>query len=142
MSKYIRKPPNLSIAKQLERMRSLHPQFSVHRFNAHQIFWTGAILPDPLSDTYRINIEYKLGKRPLIKAVNPDLRLIPDAKYLPHTYEGDFLCLYYPKHAEWHSGLLIADYVVPWISLWLFYYEMWLAKGEWLGGGTEHALRN
>ena len=27
--------------------------------------------------------------------------------------------------------------VVPWTSLWLFYFEDWLASNEWKGGG-EH----
>lgn len=25
--------------------------------------------------------------------------------------------------------------VVPWTALWLFYFEDWLASGEWKGGG-------
>jgi hypothetical protein len=31
----------------------------------------------------------------------------------------------------------ISEYIVPWISLWLFFYETWLITGEWLGGGHE-----
>jgi transposase InsO family protein len=27
--------------------------------------------------------------------------------------------------------------IVPWTSLWLFYFEDWLSEGEWRGGG-EH----
>ena len=29
--------------------------------------------------------------------------------------------------------------IVPWASLWLYYYEVWHATGEWLGGG-EHPI--
>ena len=142
MNKYLRKPPKLSIAKQVDRMRSLHPQFALRTFDPRKAAWRGKINPAPLSETYEVDIRYELGKRPLIKVISPDLQIIPGAKHLPHTYEGDFLCLFYPPNREWHSGLLIADYIVPWISLWLFYYEMWLAKGVWLGGGTDHSIRN
>jgi len=31
----------------------------------------------------------------------------------------------------------LADTILPWASLWFFYYEIWLATGEWVGGG-EH----
>ncbi|SJM35583.1 conserved hypothetical protein [Mesorhizobium delmotii] len=29
--------------------------------------------------------------------------------------------------------------IVPWTSLWLFYFEDWLTDGEWRGGG-EHPI--
>lgn len=31
----------------------------------------------------------------------------------------------------------LVDSVLLWASLWLFFYEVWLATGDWLGGG-EH----
>jgi hypothetical protein len=30
----------------------------------------------------------------------------------------------------------IAD-IIGWIALWLYYYEVWLITGNWLGGGHE-----
>jgi hypothetical protein len=30
----------------------------------------------------------------------------------------------------------VADYIIPWISCWLYFYEVWLATGTWIGGGT------
>jgi hypothetical protein len=50
-------------------------------------------------------------------------------------------------HLEEDTGTLIidhfdldfiADTLVPWASEWLFDYELWLATGEWYGGGIEH----
>ena len=32
---------------------------------------------------------------------------------------------------------LIANTIIPWTVEWLYYYELWQATGEWLGGG-EH----
>ncbi|MDY0295864.1 MAG: hypothetical protein RB296_00975 [Acidobacteriota bacterium] len=31
--------------------------------------------------------------------------------------------------------MIIAKTIVPWASEWLIFYELWLATGEWLGGG-------
>jgi len=37
--------------------------------------------------------------------------------------------------------MLLADTIVPWLMSWLFFYEIWHAIGEWLGGGVEHSAR-
>ena len=29
----------------------------------------------------------------------------------------------------------IAETIIPWASEWLLHYEIWLATGEWQGGG-------
>jgi hypothetical protein len=73
--------------------------------------------------------------RPAVTVVNPSLERRPDAPTLPHTYGDTELCLYFP--GEWHPWMLIAYTTVPWCSEWLFYYELWLATGDWLGGGHE-----
>ena len=31
---------------------------------------------------------------------------------------------------------------MPWVSLWLFFYEIWVVTGEWLGGGHDTADEN
>ena len=33
--------------------------------------------------------------------------------------------------------MFISDSIVPWLALWLYYYELSLALGKWLGGGHE-----
>jgi hypothetical protein len=32
----------------------------------------------------------------------------------------------------------IADTIVPWVSMWLMHYEIWLATGVWCGSKEEH----
>jgi len=71
----------------------------------------------------------------------PETRITRWRAIVPHTYIGDCLCLYYPDYDEWTSAMYIAETIVPWISLWLMYYEAWLATGEWLGGGIKHESR-
>jgi hypothetical protein len=34
--------------------------------------------------------------------------------------------------------MLLATSIVPWLLAWLIDYELWLATGEWLGGGMPH----
>jgi hypothetical protein len=36
---------------------------------------------------------------------------------------------------EWTVGMSIANTIVPWTSEWLAHYEIWLATGDWQGGG-------
>jgi len=33
--------------------------------------------------------------------------------------------------------MAIADTIIAWASEWLFFYELWLATGEWHGGGHD-----
>jgi hypothetical protein len=41
-----------------------------------------------------------------------------------------------PKAGEWNSSRFISETIVPWTSLWLFYFEEWLLSDEWKGGGV------
>jgi hypothetical protein len=46
------------------------------------------------------------------------------------------LCLYHPREKSWHNELLLSEVIVPWISEWLLFYEIWSITGEWKGGGS------
>ena len=64
-----------------------------------------------------------------------------DAPNFPHKFDIDAenkmvrICLY--RYSEFNSSKLLANTIIPWAIEWLYYYELWLATGEWLGGG-EH----
>ena len=124
--------------QQHQRMSALHPQFSLLELKPHLAAWQGRVQPSPLSDTYTVRVRYEKYKGPRILVISPVLRLREGAASIPHTYVGNKLCLYYPDYEEWSSDKYIAETIVPWVSLWLLYYEGWLATGEWLGGGIEH----
>jgi hypothetical protein len=32
----------------------------------------------------------------------------------------------------------LSETIIPWLSLWLTFYEMWRVTGEWDGGGITH----
>jgi uncharacterized protein len=60
---------------------------------------------------------------------------VPHVYRLGHKPEFPALCLFDPKQDEWSPDEFIADKIIPWAIKWLFYYEVWLATGEWQGGG-------
>lgn len=70
-----------------------------------------------------------------IFVVNPKIELYENNRRVPHMYSDGSLCLYYPKYNEWNYTDSWAETLIPWTSLWLFYYEIWIETGEWLGGG-------
>jgi hypothetical protein len=73
----------------------------------------------------------------VVRVIAPELRLHSESKVLPHTYSDDTLCLH--LGGQWRPTMLIAQTTVPWISEWLYYYEIWLVTGQWHGGGHQAA---
>jgi len=125
--------------QQQQRMTAKHPQFKLLELKPQVGLWQGLVQPTPLSDIYTIRIRYEKYKGPQVLVIKPALRLREGSVSIPHTYVGNRLCLYYPDYDEWSSDKYLAETIVPWISLWLFYYETWLATGQWLGGGVKHS---
>jgi hypothetical protein len=87
-----------------------------------------------LSARYRIRIDYKFERHPRTRVVDPPLERRGD-KPIPHMFGQKTRCLYRASKKEWNSSMIIAETILPWASLRLFYYEIWLATGEWVGGG-------
>jgi len=126
----------LTITQQAVGLRSLYP-LSTCKVNRNDLSWIGTLQPTPLSDTYTIKLNYKLEKRPHIYVIAPQL-IRPNNKKLPHVYQQkkQEICLYCPfGKPDWNPSMCIGRTIIPWASEWLFYYELWLATGEWLGGG-------
>ena len=129
------KSRNLSIAEQDKRINTLFPNFSRKKINSQKKEWTGYIQPTTKSKCYKIKIEYKFNQQPRITVLEPELVLARGKNELPHVYSGNKLCLFSPENNEWTHRKFIADTIIPWTSLWLFYYEGWLYTGKWEGGG-------
>ncbi|OCA92601.1 hypothetical protein [Pseudobacillus wudalianchiensis] len=126
----------LSLSKQVIAMEKLFPSFEVS-WKKNTVIWTGNLKPTEMSATYTIQISYSLDmKKPEIIVLSPKLKRRED-EAIPHIYPEEKLCLFQPRKKEWTKETFIADTIVPWTSLWLYYYEMWHATGAWLGGG-EH----
>ena len=98
------------------------------------LIWQGDIMPTALSQTYTVRLSYKLARTPRVHVLKPEL-IAPEGKRLPHTYSGKRLCLYFPGTGDWGGDMLLSNTIMPWISEWLYNYEIWLVTGEWYGGG-------
>lgn len=122
----------LSFGQQIGRMSSLHPEFQAS-VSRNCVTWTGRIQPSPMSNAYAVDIEYTLQRRPKVHVIHPKLRGRGPEEDIPHTFSDGSVCLH--RHEDWTPMMFISDTIVPWLTLWLFYYEVWLATGQWLGGG-------
>ena len=94
--------------------------------------------PSLLSIEYKVKIEYTIGQLPKSYVLSPELQSYDENVKIPHIYEdinGPRPCLFLPSNKEWAGNKLISDTIIPWLSLWLFYYEIWLYTGVWNGGG-------
>jgi hypothetical protein len=105
------------------------------------LIWYYNTRPTPLSREYAVRIEYQRDGVPKAFIENPKLENLADGRDIPHIYHDPTrLCLYLPRTKEWHPSLRIDETFVPWISTWLYYFEDWLASGEWRGGGAHPSI--
>jgi hypothetical protein len=97
-----------------------------------RLVWIGTLQPTPLSRSYTVRIDLAHDGVPHVLVLEPALETRAGAS-LPHVYREGTLCLY--TRGEWHPAMLLVRTIVPWTSEWLLNYEIWLATGEWHGGG-------
>lgn len=102
--------------------------------------WKGTLQPTSLSRIYEVKIEFTAGSRPRVYLIAPKL-VIKNGQRPPHIYSEDRPCIYFPfgANADWNDQKHIANTIIPWYSLWLYYYEIWLATDVWLGEGIHLA---
>lgn len=135
MAKYQKRKP-ITILSQFIRIKQIYKNIDKQhsKYKRNEMTVRLYIAPTEDSETYTVDIKYKLGFRPRVLLINPTLKTFNDKK--PHHLYGEengfpLLCLYYPKYEEWNKFCYIADTIVPWVSTWLFAYEYWLITGEW-----------
>lgn len=95
--------------------------------------------PKALSPEYEVKIMILESSSKVRVYVLDKLSLAKGRTKLPHVYstEKQQLCLYSPIRQEWASDQFLIKTIVPWISDWLFNYELWLIDGKWYGGGHD-----
>lgn len=121
----------LSLAQQAFALHARFPDAKV-RLNATQLLWSAVLQPTPLSREYRVQISYQLRRYPQVRVL--DALATRGEASLPHVFSNGTLCLH--RDGEWTSRMSIVDSTVPWASEWLAHYEVWLATGDWHGGGV------
>ena len=83
----------------------------------------GKISPTPRSCWYTYEVKYKFQQNIKIFILDPPIKTELNGKKAEHLYKDGSLCLFFPKAREFDAKKLIVDYIIPWISLWLFFYE-------------------
>lgn len=126
------------IMKQYFDIKSKYKNASMKQSNQSVEIYV-KLQPTEESAQYTIKIVSKPWS-PIVNlfVVEPEISLVAKRKEanIPHTYKDGSLCLYLPEKNEWTYYDSWAETLVPWASLWLYFFELWLATGKWLGGGV------
>ena len=125
----------LELHKNCREVKRLYSNVKV-RFCYGKVELLFKLKPTPESIEYEIKLVARKDSKVVdVFVVNPNIRSYSNKQSIPHMYANGSLCLYYPKYNEWKYTDSWAETLIPWTSLWLFYYEIWVETGEWLGGG-------
>lgn len=127
---------NLTLPQQFLFLRNSKTAVGVGGLNHHFLEWNFVAQPTPMSREYQIHLKLKSDGVPVVRVIDPDLRLLSDPRDLPHIYHNpDTLCLYFPGEGQWDASKRLDLTIIPWTHLWLIYFEDWLVSDEWKGGG-------
>lgn len=126
----------------VQQVNAIKVKYSAWRvsFDSFELKAVGKLQPTSRSEIYTIEIKFHILKpiKPIqVRVINPILIKNMNDEDIPHMYSQDRLCLFMPKYSEFTRKNYISDTIIPWTSLWLYYYELWHTTGKWLGGG-EH----
>lgn len=135
--------PSLSLIQQKVALCSAYKgtECSIDK-KKRELFWFGRIRPTALSKEYSVALIYSMGNTPKVWVIGDELEKLDDIDF-PHKFDIDVqgkmvrICLY--RYSEFNASKLIANTIIPWTIEWLYFYELWLATGEWLGGGEHPA---
>jgi len=119
-------------------MQAKFPNFRAASNRGKWVQWTGPLKPTAISVTYTVQITYEMPNRPEIRVLSPELKPRLDCDRIPHVFSENKLCVH--QAHEWSGRKILAMTIVPWISAWLYFYEIWYATGLWLGEGTHPDL--
>lgn len=131
----------------IEQLMELKKKYVVEKNNLKHNSFSCQLLvrPTPLSIEYTLKVVFEPDQKvPFsVYVVNPKpLKLAEGATRLEHVYDNQKqrLCLYRPGKKQWDRSMLLSETAIPWAIEWLYFYEIWVSTGKWLGGG-EHPPR-
>lgn len=119
------------------------PGFAITGPGANRVLVArGTLRPSPITRAYQVRIECREGKAPDVYVEEPKLLRRPEEpeRPIPHTYDSSKVgeerpCCFYPA-LDWDGTRLASATVIPWLMSWLLDYEIWVATGDWYGGGV------
>lgn len=122
---------------QIMTLKVKYSKVSYHLCKDHRRIDTYISLkPTEDSQSYKLKISASVDSTIVsIYPVKPYIGREINGIKVPHMYSDGSLCLFYPGYDEWKYSDSWAETLIPWASLWLYYYELWLMTGEWIGGG-------
>lgn len=131
------------VAQQLMGLRRACSDGHGRIIHIGELQWNYGTQPTPISRVYQIRIRYRLGESPKIFVISPNILELAGGRKIPHLYDQaqQNLCLYLPCTGEWNATKWLVDTIIPWVNLWLYYFEDWLQTNEWHGGG-KHPTEN
>ena len=128
----------MTLAQQKFALERAYPDAHCE-LNRGVLIWRAVVRPTALSRQYQVKIWCDENHQPRIVVSGDSLRGLSNSDF-PHKYDIDEthrlvrVCLYLPS--EFDPMKSFSDTLVPWAVEWLFHYEIWLATGEWRGGGV------
>jgi len=135
------RPKAIPMAVQAATLRKHRETLALSVERSSLLRWRGRVTPADFTESYIVEVEYRSDTRfvprPRVFVRDPLLRL-RNGCGCPHRHGDQEPCLYFHLGTEWTPRMLLADTIVPWTSRWLYFYEIWLATGEWMGGGIAH----
>jgi hypothetical protein len=127
----------ISIREQGAWIRTRYPAFR-YKVSGGLLVCKGELRPTPVSQVFAVEVRYHAGKWPRAFVPGGQLQPLKPEGRIPHSYGPTEPCLFYPHIQSWHSDMKLADTLIPWLCVWLAFYEMWRATGKWYGGGITH----
>ena len=133
------KKRGFSAHSQLEKIATSFPDSQILKSKGNSFEIVITLKPTTWSKSYDVKIVFERYGRVDVYVINETLQVARNRKKLPHVYSHSEqrLCLYSVSKEEWNREKLIVSTIIPWTSDWLFYYELWVPNGKWLGGGHD-----
>lgn len=131
-------PRPLTAAQQYVCLQGNPNCLGAGRLSPGHLLWRYQTSPTPVSRLYTVRLEYRQTTKPDAYIEQPDLVDMAGGRRLPHVHQQQptRLCLYLPGTGEWAPWMRIDRTTIPWVVLWLFFFEEWLISDDWKGGGV------
>lgn len=129
----------VSASKQFKKLKQSFPDLNLIKRKGNYFEVILKLRPTTASKLYDVKISFDKYDGVSVYVVNEKLEVAGNRKKLPHVYshQEQKLCLYSWKKRQWTKEKLISSTIIPWVSEWLEFYELWLISGQWLGGGHD-----
>lgn len=123
------------LVRHVKEVQNFIPNVKV-KWNAKSVELYLNVKPTEASREYSIKLVAKQKIKSIdVYVIDPQIDTCEDGRKVPHMYPKGTLCLFYPNYKEWNYYDSWVKTIIPWTTLWLFYYEIWKETGEWVGGG-------